>query len=137
MASRLDLFIQVFVFAEDTTTGPFLDALGFRMTQICSGAFLGHAPTFGFASPGRPKERYPLCPPRYMKAWPYSRRLARLSDVVVFHQKDYSGDVLQSAIPAATRVFDSPDWLRWYSHDLYAPTLCRGQDELKTSDPYW
>jgi len=130
MAAALPLFMSVSIAAEDTTSGPFLDALGILVNRSCCGAFMGHGPDFLWLG------RAP-CPRREKGGFLIPRHLTRLRDVVVFHRKNWAGNRLERAMGDANTIFNADAGIRWYTEDLFWPAMCQGSRELQAADPFW
>jgi hypothetical protein len=130
MSTHLDLFLRVWVIAEDTTFGPFLNALGIGIARACSGAFMGHGhqlfPSLQVVQPVNFTRR---CPPRDMERVP-PYHLEPVRDLLVYHKKDTSGSDLRPAISRVDILFRAHESVRWYTADDFWPLLCTQESAL-------
>jgi hypothetical protein len=125
MARGLDRFLAAWTTAEDTTFGPFLDAIGIGVYNCCSGAFMGHGPaSMDVRAELDPAQYARTCPVRDMGRRPVPWHLAPLRDLLVYHKKDNPGRKLQVAVKRADMIFNAHQSLRWYSYDNFWPRAC-------------
>jgi hypothetical protein len=124
MAANLRLFLRLWVIAEDTTFGPFLNALGIGIRQACSGAFMGHGShLFPHLAYNQSTGFFHQCPPRDMERVP-PHHIEPVRDLLVYHKKDRSGIDLRPAIARANILFGAHESVRWYTADNFWPVLC-------------
>jgi hypothetical protein len=124
IADNLNMFLSMWIMAEDTTFGPFLDALGI-VRKSCSGAFMGHGPNVMSVPSKLDPARYArACPPLNLSRWPVPHHLARVKDILVFHKKDNAGKKLQVTLRRAQALFAAHESLRWFTVDNFWPKLC-------------
>jgi hypothetical protein len=125
IASYLDLFLEMWTMAEDTTFGPFLDVIGIGVRNSCSGAFMGHgAATLSIRTKNDPKRVMTPCPPMNLSRWPIPRHLEKLMDLLVYHKKDNPGRTLQMTLKRADLVFSAHESVRWFTEDNFWPRVC-------------
>jgi hypothetical protein len=121
----IDLFLDMWTTAEDTTFGPFLDAIGIGVRSACSGAFMGHGPAKLRVKPAvDPRVRTIACPERNLNRTPVPWHLERVRDLFVYHKKDSVGKRLQNTLRHAELIFNAAPEFRWYTEDNFWPKAC-------------